>query len=115
MTGKRDTGVPDQGIRMATVYMHAPSGRSMVTDAPSAAGVKSYQPLPETVEIVKKALVDLGFSIEAEGVSLSISGPPALFDKYCSPKHVPGRDFFEIKELGSFIEAIEFAVPGALL
>lgn len=105
----------DSEIRMATVYLHAPSGRSLLTEHPTAAEITAFLPSLETLTHVKKTLANLGFSIEATGVSLSISGPVNLFKKHCTAKEIAGRQLWEIKQLSRYIEAIEFSIQGKCL
>ncbi len=105
--------MPESEIRMATVYMRSATGNSLVTGKPTAATIQSFQPTPETVQHTKQALADLGFVIESEGVTLSISGPRSLFEKHCTIQNLHGKEFLEIKKLERYIEGIEFAIPGA--
>ena len=69
---------------MATVYVKSQSGRSLLRegDAPPM-DPGAYRPSPEAMERVMSGLEQLGFRIEAKGVTLSISGPPELFEQAC--------------------------------
>lgn len=112
MTTESIHNTPESEIRMATVYLRAATGKSLVTGKPTAASIQSFQPTPETVRHAKQALADLGFTIESEGVTLSISGPQSLFEKHCAIKILPVKNILEIKKLDRYIEGIEFAIPG---
>jgi len=69
---------------MATVYLKSHSGRSPLAEGKTApTDPKSYLPSSETVEKAVSALEQLGFTIEAQGVTLSISGPLQLFEQAC--------------------------------
>ena len=113
MTTESIHNTPESEIRMATVYLRSATGKSLVTGKPTAATIQSFQPTPETVLYAKQALADLGFTIESEGVTLSISGPRPLFEKHCTIQNLHGKEILEIKRLDRYIEAIEFAIPGA--
>ncbi len=87
-------------ILMATVYLRTRSGRSLLREknvVPS--DPTSYLPSQETVKKATAELERLGFTIEAQGVTLSISGPPGLFEQVFGIKisfeermlHEPGK------------------------
>jgi len=74
-------------ILMATVYLKSHSGRSPLREGNAAPiDPRSYLPSPETINQAIAELQQLGFKIEAQGVTLSISGPPELFEKTCGVK-----------------------------
>ncbi len=65
------------------------------------------------MEGAKQALANLGFTIESEGVTLSISGPRSLFEKHCTIRENHGKTLMTIESLERYIEGIEDAVPGS--
>lgn len=75
--------MPDKPkILMATVYVKSQSGRSLLHERKaSLIDPRSYLPSTETMDKVVAELQQLGFNIEASGVTLSISGPPELFER----------------------------------
>jgi len=99
--------------RMATVYLRSATGKSLLTGKPTAATIQAFQPAPETIVHVKLALTDMGFTIESEGVTLSISGPLSLFEEHCTVQSLYGKELLKIKNLDRYIDGIEFAIPGA--
>ena len=123
-------------ILMATVYVKSRSGRSLLREKKSAPVDPSpYLPAPETIEEAVVALQGLGFSIEARGATLSISGPPELFERTCgvrisfeerkvpSPRKAAGQGqgvakssqpVMHIQQLEEVIDGIVFAIPGVL-
>jgi hypothetical protein len=100
-------------LRMATVYLRSVSGKSLLTDTPTAATIHTFRPAPDIVAYVKQVLTDRGFTIESEGITLSISGPQSLFEKHGTIQELHGKEFMKIKNLDRYIDGIEFAVPGA--
>ncbi len=119
---------------MATVFLRSQSGSSLLEEsdvAPKAA--ESYRPLPETIRKAVAGLNKLGFKVEAEGVTLSISGTPELFEMRCGvkiffeekPRTVSGKagaekqftcrssqSVMHIRELDDVIDGIVLATPG---
>jgi len=119
---------------MATVYVKSESGRSLLREgatAPMDPG--AYRPSPAAMEKVVSALEQLGFRIEAKGVTLSISGPPELFKEACAvslsreekPVSEPlgaknrtmrifrsSQAVMHIPELDDLIEGIVLSTPG---
>jgi hypothetical protein len=118
---------------MATVYLRSQSGLSLLNEK-SAAPLhpERYAPSPETVEQALHALQELGFRIEARGMTLSISGPVALFEEKChvrisrmeTTRNEPGKGdertnslksdepVMNIPDLDDVIEGIVIATPG---
>jgi|WetSurMetagenome_2_1015567.scaffolds.fasta_scaffold00682_5 hypothetical protein len=117
---------------MATVYLKSQSGRSLLSEnntAPLDPGL--YLPSPEIAGKAIAALQALGFRIEAQGITLSISGPPELFEKTCGVEISPGektvyrhgktelrklikssQPVMHIQSLESLIEGIVISIPG---
>ena len=124
-------------IIMATVYLKTQSGRSLLGGKRAAPiDPAPYLPSSETVEKAISGLQRLGFRVEAQGVTLSISGSPALFEQNCDVKislveemlnaslqsHNRKRFVFksskplmQIMELRDVIDGIVLAVPGIAL
>jgi hypothetical protein len=120
---------------MATVYLKSKSGRSLLQEGKSAPmDPKPYLPSADIAKKAISALKQLGFKIEAQGVTLSISGPPDLFEKTCRIKislkertvHHPmkpkpltqfvftsSQPVMHPQQLDDIIEGIVIAVPGA--
>jgi hypothetical protein len=101
---------------MATVYLRSQSGLSLLNEK-SAAPLhpERYAPSPETVEQALHALQELGFRIEARGMTLSISGPVALFEEKCHvriSRMETTRNVMNIPDLDDVIEGIVIATPG---
>jgi hypothetical protein len=116
-------------IILATVYLKSQTGRSLLGDRHSrTAEITAYLPSAESIEKAAIELEKLGFKIEARGVTLSISGPPCLFERLCGVKisgdgsietaelkslYVNGGDpVLHIKQLNNIIEGIVLARPG---
>ena len=69
-------------ILMATVYLKTRSGRSLLREKTVVLSDPTpYLPSQETIKKAIAELERLGFTIEAQGVTLSISGPPELFEQ----------------------------------
>ena len=119
---------------MATVYLKSKSGRSLLQDkAPLDA--KPYLASPETMDKAIAELRKLGFTIEAQGATVSISGPPELFEEVCGAKisleertvaEPQGRSrkqlvftsaplIMNVPGLEDAIDGIVVAVPGLLM
>jgi hypothetical protein len=121
-------------ILMATAYLRTRSGRSLLKEKNVVPGDPTpYLPSQETI---KKAIVELerlGFTIEAQGVTLSISGPPELFEQAFGVKisyeerslHEPGKarpirhllptssqPVMHAESLKDTVEGIVLATPG---
>jgi hypothetical protein len=121
-------------ILMATVYLKSKTGRSLLQERkPMLADPAPYLPSSETIQKAITELQQRGFTIEAQGVTLSISGPPELFEAVCSVKvsfdetkvQEPGQIrpqtrlvyrssqlVMKIHGLEDIIEGIIFAIPG---
>ena len=119
---------------MATVYLKSKSGRSFLKEGrfvPS--DPKPYLPSGEIIEKAISGLQQLGFTIEAQGVTLSISGSPALFEKTFGVKisiekkivsqpnrPMPATQFIytssqpvmRLQQMDDIIEGVVIAVPG---
>jgi hypothetical protein len=67
---------------MASVYLKSKSGRSLLYKA-LPTDPTPYLPSDDTMKSALEALEKLGFQIESQGVTLSISGTPDLFEKTC--------------------------------
>jgi len=124
-------------ILMATVYLKSQTGRSLLRERPAAPSDPApYLPSPETVKKAIAELTRLGFTIEAQGATLSISAPPELFEQACgvtisfeeTAEYNPERGqaikrqvyrssqlVMQIQGLADIIEGITFAVPGTPL
>lgn len=121
---------------MATVYLRSESGRSLLDKGNMAVPVDpaSYMPTPETIEKAITELERLGFIIETQGVTLSISGSADLFEQICGitishekrTLHEPGKSkpvvrsvyvssqpVMRINKLNHIVEGMVFAAPGA--
>lgn len=121
-------------IVMATVYLKSKTGRSILKEAKFS----PIDPTPYTpnLETIQKAIFELekrGFKVEAQGITLSISGPPELFEEVCGIKvfyeeriknklekikegakliYQGSKPLIRIKGLEDIIEGIAFAIPG---
>jgi hypothetical protein len=74
-------------VVMATVYLKSQSGRSLLQEQKAAPiDSRPYLPSSETISRAISELQRLGFKIEAQGVTLSISGPSDLFEQTCGVK-----------------------------
>jgi hypothetical protein len=116
-------------IILATVYLKSQTGRSLLGDRHSPpAEVTAYLPSAESIEKAATELEKLGFKIEARGMTLSISGPPCLFERLCGVKISSdgsietaelkslyiraGDPVLHIKQLNRIVEGIVLARPG---
>lgn len=119
---------------MATAYLKSRTGRSLLGEGKAAPmDPTPYLPSPETIERAATELQRLGFNIEAQGVTLSISGAPELFEQACgvkmrteetnvdeSKKHMPQTKSFykssqepmHIREIDDVVEGIVISTPG---
>ena len=118
---------------MATVYLRSMSGRSLLQEGIAGIDPKPFISSPETIQRVISELKKRGFTIEAKGVTLSISGLPELFEKIFDVKITieeikrkdPGqihpqslfiyhssKPVMQLKELEDAIEGIILAKPG---
>ena len=103
------------------------AGQRALTDPPP------YLPAPETVEKAVAELERLGFNIEGQGVTLSISGPIELLEEVCNTRITaekvedelarevgPGirhiyrssEPIMQISGLEDIIEGVVLAAPG---
>ncbi len=74
-------------VVMASVYLRARTGRSLLQEGkPPPRELQPFLATPETVQKAVSELRQRGFNIEAQGVTLSISGPPELFERLCGVK-----------------------------
>jgi len=133
--GTQLDSMPDKPkILMATVYLKSQSGRSFLHEGKTAPiDPRPYLPSSETIKKAISELQRIGFKIEAQGVTLSISGPPDLFEQTCGVKispeermvHEPGKTkptrqllykssqpVMHIHDLDDIIEGIVLAIPG---
>lgn len=121
-------------ILMATVYLKSQTGRSLLRERPAVPSDPApYVPSPETIKKAIAELTRLGFTIEAQGATLSISAPPELFEQVCgvtisyeeTAEYDPERGqaikrqvyrssqpVMQIQGLGDIIEGLTLAVPG---
>ena len=121
-------------IIMATVYLRSQSGQSLMSLAGKPPkDLAPYLATPETRQTAISELEELGFTIEAQGVTLSISGPPELFEQVCNveismetiqsptpdisqsrPFNIPrsSEPVMRIPELENVIEGLVLATPG---
>jgi hypothetical protein len=133
-----NSGEKNQQLRpervMATVYLRSQSGQSLMQAARQVPGdVKPYLATPETVQKAISELQERGFTIEAQGVTLSISGSTELFEQVCDVQisleevrdqtrgHLQPRTYFiprsskpvmQIQGLEDVIEGLVLATPG---
>lgn len=77
--------IPDRPkIVMATVYLKSERGRSILREGKAAPiDPRPYLPSSANMKKAVAGLERLGFKIEARGVTVSISGPPELFERTC--------------------------------
>ena len=127
--------MPDESkIVMATVHVKSQSGRSLLREGKSAPiDPRPYLPSSANMDKVVTELERLGFKIEAQGVTLSISGPPELYEQTCGVKisleertvHEPreakaktqlifksSQPVMHIKQLDDVIDGIVISIPG---
>lgn len=119
---------------MATVYLRSQSGQSLMQAARQVPrDVKPYLATPETVQKAISELRKRGFTIEAQGVALSISGSTELFEQVCDVQisleevrdqtrgHLQPRTYFiprsskpvmQMQGLEDVIEGLVLATPG---
>ena len=124
-------GGDDQEVIVASAYLRSQSGRSLFENRRRAVrDLEPYLPSPETRRAAVAGLEELGFTVEAAGVTLSFSGPRRLFEELCgvavdieqlasergrraTVAHVSTPEVFTVPGLGHLIEAVVFVVPGA--
>ena len=121
-------------ILMATVYVKSRSGRSILHEGRDALNDhRPYLPSSEIMDKVAAELQQFGFKIEGKGVTLSISGPPELFEQCCGVQisleektiYLPGEEkpgtkfifkssqpVMHIQKLHDFIDGIVVSTPG---
>lgn len=86
-------------ILMATVYIKSQSGRSLLREGKATpVDPRPYLPSSETIDKAVAKLQQLGFKIEAKGVTLSISGPPELFEQTCGVRYRLKTDWYKSLE-----------------
>lgn len=124
-------------ILMATVYIKSQSGRSLLREGKATpVDPRPYLPSSETIDKAVAKLQQLGFKIEAKGVTLSISGPPELFEQTCGVRisledrlvQEPGESkprtqlvfrssqpVMHIQQLEDVVDGIVISVPGISL
>lgn len=82
MSDQDETAQQAPETLVATVFLRSISGRSALRAGPRAlTNPRPYLPDPEAMERAIAELEQLGFTIEARGMTLSISGPPSLFEQ----------------------------------
>ncbi len=131
-TNKHKQQVPK--IVMATVFLKSKTGRSLLDKIGNVPGEpKQYMATTETFQKAISELKQHGFTIEAEGITLSISGLPEQFEQSCGIKmsyeeiqiSEPGKTqpgtklvyraskpVMQIQGLEDIIEGIVLAIPG---
>ena len=131
-TNKNKRQVPK--IVMATVFLKSKTGRSLLGKIGNVPGEpEQYMATTETFRKAISELKQRGFTIEAEGVTLSISGLPEQFEQSCGIKisceekiiFEPGKTqprtqlvyraskpVMQIQGLENIIEGIVLAIPG---
>jgi hypothetical protein len=123
--------MPDKPkIVMATVYLKSASGRSLLREGKAApVGAQPYLSSSETMHQTADELQRLGFKIESRGVTLSISGPPELFEQTCGvhlsieeiPVHeqrqvkLKSRSFFKSSQLVMHIQHLRDVIDGIVI
>lgn len=133
MGTSEDKNQSSQMKLMATVYLRSMSGRSLLQEGIAGTDPTPFISSPETIQRAISELKKCGFTIEAKGVTLSISGSPELFEKIFDvkisieeikrkgPGQIHPRSWFiyhsskpvmKIQELEDFIEGIVLAKPG---
>jgi hypothetical protein len=83
MSRAKDKPSPERAV--AQVALRTASGRSIreIGEGPPPADLSPYRVDPELRQRVSRVLERLGFSVfaDASGATLSIEGPPALFER----------------------------------
>ncbi|MFX0183062.1 MAG: hypothetical protein ACFE95_08280 [Candidatus Hodarchaeota archaeon] len=118
---------------MATVYLKSTTGRSLLEEDKAVIDPKPFLPSPETTQRAIAELKKRGFTIEAQGITLSVSGPPELFKKIFDVKitiekikshdleqtqpqtwliYRSSKPIMQIAELEDIIEGIVLSTPG---
>ena len=126
----RDNMTPSDFV-VATVYLRSASGRSLLeAESMALTDVEPYRPAEGSVARATGELTLRGFKVEAVGLTLSISGPRALFERECSvvltqvENRVDKRlvrfwrssePVMHIPALDDVIEGITLAVPAVSL
>jgi len=130
-SGKRRQN--EQENVMATVYLKSTTGRSLLEENKAITDPKPFLPSPETIQRAIAELKKRGFTIEAQGITLSVSGPPELFKKLFDVKitiektkshdltktqpqtlfvYRSSKPIMQIAELENIIEGIVLSTPG---
>ena len=133
MDTSEDKKQSSQKKLMATVYLKSTSGRSLLQEGIAGTDPTPFISSPETIQRAISELKKRGFTIEAKGVTLSISGSPELFEKIFDvkisieeikrkdPEQIHPQSWFiyhsskpvmQLKELEDAIEGIILAKPG---
>jgi hypothetical protein len=135
---KQPLRIKKSNIIMATVFLRSKTGRSLIKEDKAIHGdITPYIAAPETYEKAISEFKKLGFTIEAQGITLSISGPLKLFEKTFKVKiyleklddqwpnqnrssagnrtiYLSSKPLMEIKELEDVVEGVSLAKPGVL-
>jgi hypothetical protein len=122
---------PDGDVVMATVYLRSATGRALLDAPPDRlTDAAPYRPAPATVARAVDELTRRGFRVEAAGLTLSVSGSPALFERECGVtltrvEAAPGdgrgvtwrssSPVMHLAGLEDVIEGVTLAVPAAPL
>jgi hypothetical protein len=114
-------------IVLASVYLRSPSGASLLRMGRGRPrDLRAHLPDQATIEQAVAALEARGFTIAGRGVTISISGSPALFEEVCGVRltKVEGRqpgqphyyrsseEVMHIKGLEQLIDGIVLVIPG---
>ncbi len=123
---------PEKDTVMATVYLRSASGKSLLQIGRAGPmDVGPYRPAEASVARATGELTRRGFTVEAIGLTLSISGPRELFERECGviltrvESRLEGerpirfwqssRPVMQIAGLEDVIEGITLATPAAPL
>jgi len=135
---KQPLRIKKSNIIMATVFLRSKTGRSLIKEGKAIQDdVTPYLAAPETYEKAINEFKKLGFTIEAKGITLSISGPLKLFEKTFKVKiyleklddqwpsqnrssagnrtiYLSSKPLMKIKELEDVVEGVSLTKPGVL-
>jgi hypothetical protein len=118
--------ITEKGSRIsAEVILKSKSGRSMASGEENitAANIEEFRPAEETIKQTIIHLQELGFAVSPGGITLTISGEPALFEKVFKVKiikekqHGDGiiirtdRQISIPASLSHLVEKVEFTPP----
>lgn len=133
MGASEDKKQSSQKKVMATVYLKSTSGHSLLQEGIAGTDPTPFISSPETIQRAISELKKHGFTIEAKGVTLSISGSPELFEKIFDVKisieeikrkdlgqidpqswfiYHSSKPVMQLKELEDLIEGIILTKPG---